>query len=102
METQTSKKMDREIFKKKAEKSIDYIFAKIDKLEAKKDDVKEKAKAEYKEIMVDLKSKKADLQEKYKKLENTTEDKWEEVKKTFSVATDSFEEGFSKIGSLFK
>lgn len=102
METQTTKKIDREIFKKRAKKSIDNIFAKIDKLDVKKDMVKEKAKAEYKEIMADLKSKKADLQAKYKKLENATEDKWEEVKKTFSVAADSFEEGFSKIGSLFK
>lgn len=102
METKTSKITDREIFKKKAKESIDDIFAKIDKLDAKKDNVKEKAKAEYKELMVDLKSKKTDLQAKYKKLENATEDKWGEVKKTFSVAADSFEEGFSKIGSLFK
>jgi peptidoglycan hydrolase CwlO-like protein len=102
METQTSKNTDREIFKKKAKKNIDEIFGKIDKLEAKKDNVTEKAKAEYKELMADLKSKKADLQAKYKKLENATEDKWEDVKKTFSNAADSFEEGFSKIGSLFK
>ncbi len=102
METQTSKKTDRETFQKKAKESIDGIFAKIDKLDAKKDNVKEKAKAEYKELTADLKSKKADLQVKYNKLENATEDKWEEVKKTFSNAADSFEEGFSKIGSLTK
>ncbi len=102
METQISKKTDKENFKKKAKKSIDEIFAKFDKLEAKKDNIKEKGKAEYKEIMADLKSKKADLQQKYDKLENATEDKWEEVKQTFSKAADSFEEGFSKIGSLTK
>ncbi|MDF1516900.1 MAG: hypothetical protein P1P79_03045, partial [Lutibacter sp.] len=77
-------------------------YVDADKLDAKKDNVKEKAKAEYKELMTDLKSKKADLQAKYKKLENATEDKWGDVKKTFSNAADSFEEGFSKIGSLFK
>jgi uncharacterized protein YgfB (UPF0149 family) len=102
METQTSQKTERETFKKKAKESIDDIFAKIDKLEAKKDNVKENAKTKYNEIMADLKFKKVDLQAKYKKLEDATDYKWEEVKKTFSIAADSFEEGFSKIGSLFK
>ena len=94
--------MDKQTFKENAKKSIDDIFAKIEELEGKKDNVKEKVKAEYKEKIADLKSKKNDLQAKYKELNNAAEEKWEETKNAFSSALESLKEGFSKIISLFK
>jgi uncharacterized coiled-coil DUF342 family protein len=92
--------MNKENFKKEAKKSIDDVFAKIDELEAKKDKVKEDAKAEYEEKLKNLKTKRKELQAKYDALVNASDEKWEEVKSTFSSATDSFKEGFSKIASL--
>ncbi len=92
--------MNKEDFKKKAKKSIDDIFAKIDELEAKKDKVKEDAKAEYEEKLNNLKTKRKELQAKYDALNNASDEKWEDVKSTFSSATDSFKDGFSKIASL--
>jgi uncharacterized protein YukE len=94
--------MDRETFKNNAKKNIDEIFAKIDELEAKKDEATGEAKAEYQEKLLELKAKKEELQAKYNKLVNASEENWEEVKNTFSSAAESFNEGFSKIGKLFK
>lgn len=76
------------------------LFAKIDTLEVKKDKVKGDTKAEFEEILNNLKTKNKELQVKYDALVNASDEKWEEVKSTFSSATDSFKEGFSKIVSL--
>lgn len=92
--------MNKEDFKNKAKISIDDIFAKIDALEEKKDKVKGDAKATYEEKLNNLKTKKKELQAEYDLLINASDDKWEEVKSTFSSATDSFKEGFLKIASL--
>ena len=92
--------MNKEDFKNKAKISIDDIFAKIDALEEKKDKVKGDAKATYEEKLNNLKTMKKELQAEYDLLINASDDKWEEVKSTFSSATDSFKEGFLKIASL--
>jgi hypothetical protein len=94
--------MDKEKFKNKAKDSIDEIFAKIDELEVKKDKAIGEAKIEYEEKLAELKTKKIELQAKYDKLVEATEENWEEVKVAFSSASESFKEGFSKIASLFK
>ena len=94
--------MDRENFKNKAKQSIDEIFAKIDELEAKKDKAFEGAKIEYEVKITELKAKKEELTAKYNKLMDSSDENWEEVKNAFSSASESFKEGFSKIGSLFK
>jgi len=92
--------MKKEEFKKEAKKSIDDFFAKIDKLEAKKDKAEGDAKAEYEEKLNALKGKKKELQAKYDELANASDEKWEEVKSAFSSANDSFRESLSKIASL--
>jgi len=92
--------MNKEDFKKEAKKGIDDIFAKIDAVEAKISKVEGDAKAEYEEMLNNLKTKKKELQAQYNELASTSDEKWEEVKSTFSSATDSFKEGLSKIASL--
>jgi hypothetical protein len=93
--------MEREIFKNKAKESIDEVFAKIDELEAKKDQAMAGMKAEYTEKLAELKAKKDELQANYDQLLVATEDNWEEVKEAFSSASVSFKEGISKIASIF-
>lgn len=93
--------MNREEFKIQANQNIDEIFSKIDELRSKKDSVEEKAKAEYEKSIKELESKKVDLQSKYENLKNASDDEWEEKKRSFSSAVDSFKEGFSKIASTF-
>ncbi|SDB92828.1 sll1863 family stress response protein [Williamwhitmania taraxaci] len=94
--------MDKQTFKENAKKSIDDIFAKIEELEAKNENFKERSKIEYDENLAELKAKRDELQAKYRELENATEEKWDEVKIAFSSASESFKEGFSKITALFK
>jgi len=47
-----------------------------------------------------LKAKKKELQHKYDELAHTSDEKWEEVKSTFSSASESFKEGLAKITTL--
>jgi len=93
--------MTKEEFKAVANKTIDEVAAKIDELKAKKESVQENAKMKYEEAIKVLEAKKAELEAKYVDLKNAGEHKWEEVRDAFSSASDSFKEGFSKIGSLF-
>ena len=72
----------------------------MDELEAKKNMVKGYAKAKHEEGINDMKTKKKELQAKYDNLSDASDEKWEEVKGTFSSASDSFKEGFSKITDL--
>ena len=93
--------MNRNEFQKKAKQQIDELFVKIDELEAKSDKLSDKAKAEVDEKISGLSKKKHELEAKYEELKNASDDKWEEVKSTFSAASASFKEGLSKLGSLF-
>ncbi|HNS11090.1 MAG TPA: hypothetical protein PKM97_00645 [Bacteroidia bacterium] len=92
--------MDTNTFKENAKKTIDKIFMQIDELEAKKDLAKAKAKVEYTELINNLKSKKFELQEKYKNLEKSSEEKWDSASKDFSKSAEFFKEGISKVASM--
>jgi len=94
--------MDKETFKQNAKKSIDEIFDAIDRVQERANTVEGEAKVRFEQNLIELKAKKKDLQAKYDKLGNTSEERWEEVKNAFSSASDSFKEGFKKITSLIK
>ena len=101
--------MDKEKFKEEAAKAIDEIFAKIDELEVKTEKLKAQndrafveAKEEYEKKIAQLKLKKEDLMLQYSKLQNSTDDEWDDIKLAFSSASESFKDGFSKIASIFK
>ena len=101
--------MDKEKFKKEALQTIDKLFAMIDELEEKKAKIEEKKgeaydqlKEEYDEKMAELKLKKEDLMMKYRKLQDSADDEWDDVKMAFSAASESFKDGFSKLASIFK
>lgn len=94
--------MEREEFRKKAEKSLNLIFDKIDELEAKKAKAKESVKAEYEEKLALLRSQKANLQEKYDKLKDASDEKWQEVKEGFGNAAEVINKGVSDLLSRFK
>ncbi|TLP72866.1 hypothetical protein [Maribacter sp. ACAM166] len=70
-------------------------------MKAKKDSVQGDAISKYEESLKELESKKTALEGKYTELENTSEEKWDEVKNAFSLASESFKEGWNKIISLF-
>jgi hypothetical protein len=94
--------MEREEYKAKAKQTIDDLFAHIDKLEAKMNKAKADSKEKYKTEIDELKLKGAELQDKYNKLEDAVEDKWEEVKAAFQESIPSFKKGFSILGGIFR
>lgn len=87
--------------KEKVKNQIDEMDDKIKVWEAKIENVKSEAKVEYKEKLAYLKAKRNDINAKYNKMVDATEDKWEESKDVFSEASESFKEGFNKLKTLF-
>jgi predicted nuclease with TOPRIM domain len=94
--------MDKETFKQNAKNGIDELFDAIERVQERANIVGEEAKVRFNETLVELREKKKDIQAKYDELENTSDEKWEEVKSTFSSAFDSFKEGLKKITSIMK
>jgi hypothetical protein len=93
--------MEREEFKEKAKQSIDDLFVKIEKLEAKMKLAKAEARVKYKDEIDELRQKKAEMQNVLDKVENAVEDKWEEVKAAFNESAPSFREGFARLAKIF-
>lgn len=94
--------MERNAIKEKAKQTIDDIFTTLDGLEAKKDQVMQEVKEEYNEVLSDLAQKREELEFKYHEMLHATEENWEEVKMKFNASAESFKEGFTILGSLFK
>jgi len=94
--------MDKETFKQNAKNGIDEIFDAIDRVQDRANVVGDEAKAKFNERLVELRAKKEELKAKYNELDDTSEERWEDVKTAFSSAFDSFKEGLKKITSLLK
>jgi len=94
--------MDKEALKREAKQKIDDVFTKIEELEAKKDQFSSEMRDDYEQRIAQLRSKRDDLMAKYEELQQASESKVAEVKSAFDSAAKSFEEGFSKIASIFK
>ena len=94
--------MNRTEFKEKAKQTVDDFFAKMDELESKKNQAKEEVKSSYDRKVEKLKAEKAGLKEKYNNLMTVSDEKWEETKKAFTNASESFKEGVAEITSLVK
>lgn len=94
--------MERAAIKEKAKQTIDDIFTTLDELEAKKDQVIQEAKEEYTEVLSGLAKKREELEFKYHEMLHATEENWDEVKTTFAASAESFKEGFTILGTLFK
>jgi hypothetical protein len=94
--------MDRNTFKEKAKKSIDDLFSRMDELELKKEKVQGEAKLRYDEKITQLKTKRAELQQKFQNMKDASPEKWEEAKEAFNKSLDSLKDGFSKLAELFK
>ena len=93
--------MNKDEFKVIAAKTIDDVSEKIDHLKTKKDSAQGELLLKYESSLKDIEGKGAELKVQYAELENASEQKWDEVKKAFTSASDSFKEGFVKISSLF-
>lgn len=93
--------MNKQDLKKQANKIIDDAASKIEELKSKKESLEGQAKSTYDETIKNLEAKKAEMEAKYAELEQASDEKLKEIGKVFSSASSSFEEGFTKIKSLF-
>jgi len=94
--------MDKKEFKKKANKSIDEIFDKVEKLKQKKDQLSGSMKEKY-EMKIDaLNKKKAELMKKYEAIKSSSDNNWERAKMEFSESFSHYKAGFTELSKLFK
>lgn len=94
--------MNREELKAKAHAAVDKMFTQLDELDAKKDQLSEKAKAEYAEKREALAKKKVELQAKYKDLEDASGESLDDLKVALDKSAESFKEAFGNIKTHFK
>lgn len=93
--------MDKDELKSKAGEMIDEADAKIDTLKTKKDEAKKRVESQYNEAIEKLKAKRSEIEAQIDRMDDAADDEWEDIKKTFSDASDSFREGFQKLSHLF-
>lgn len=93
--------MNLEEIKTKFKEAVTEAKEKLAELEAKRESLSDDLKEEFDEKMAQLKTKKDELEAKLEEIEDDTEDKWDEFKDKLGDASQSFKEGFKKLGSLF-
>lgn len=94
--------MDKLKFKLEALKAIDSTFNQVEKLEQKRDKLSDSMKQKYDKQIAALNERKADMEKQLEKIENTSEENWEEVKEAFSLCLKHYKAGFVELGKLFK
>jgi uncharacterized coiled-coil DUF342 family protein len=94
--------MEKETFRERLKKGIDELSAAISDLDTKKDELKEKSKAKYNEIMASIKKIEAELELKNRQLELSDDPRWEEAKKQFTKSAHSFRQALEHLVSLLK
>jgi hypothetical protein len=94
--------MDRQKFKNEANKNIDELFDKVEKLKSKKDSLSGSAKAKYEMQIAALNQKKAELKLKYDSLKESSETNWEKAKKEFSESFNHYKTGLTELSNIFK
>ena len=84
--------MDKETFRKEAQKKIDFLAEKIEelqkKLEPMANDAKNEAKIAGEKSLVELKELKAKLDVQFEKFQHVAGAKWEEAMKVFDAASE--------------
>ncbi len=93
--------MNRDELKGKAHKAVNKLFNQLDELDAKKDELSGKAKAEYAEKREALAKKKVELQAKYKELEGASGESLDDLKIALDKSVESFKEAFGNIKTHF-
>ena len=93
--------MNKEDLKREMNNTIDDLASKINEMEAKKDHVKQEAQSKYHSTLQMLREKKLDLKTKYDDIENTSGDKWQEIKNSLDSAKDYFKKGVNEMASAF-
>ena len=100
-EYQPETKPDHKAYREKVKHQIDEIFDALDEMKTKKNEVKEGYTQEYEKRIKELEQKKADLKARYQKLEQASEDKWNEVNRAFRESSEDFRKGFNKLQEVF-
>jgi len=83
-------------------KQVEKLDAEIDNLEKKGQKAAKDLKAEYREQLKQARAAKKKLQTRVKKLANTSEDKWDQVKDEVEHAWGAFTSSVNYFKSKFK
>lgn len=86
----------------KLHSKIDEWDAEIDKLSAKAAVVEAESREEYFKQIAELKSKRMQIEEKLKKVQDAGEEAWQDLKSGIDLALESMNEAISSALSRFK
>jgi frataxin-like iron-binding protein CyaY len=94
--------MNKEEFKAKANQTIDEISAKINELKVEKASVKAEVKTKIDKQISELKDNQTNLTTIIKEIENTSEQKWNELKDSFKTIQKNSSQALKDIESEIK
>lgn len=90
---------DKDTYIAKMKNQLDELDAKMNALEAKAQDAKEEARAQYKEQMANLRHQSKLAKGKMEDMKSATEDKWDAAVAEMEKISDAFKHSFSYFKS---
>ncbi|HZH73299.1 MAG TPA: hypothetical protein VFD91_12455 [Mariniphaga sp.] len=89
--------MEKDKIRDRIKKSIDDLFAAIDDLDSRKDEVKGKSKEKFQEILAEIKRLESILENKSRQAREGDDPSWEEAKRSFKQSAHSFREALENL-----
>lgn len=94
--------MEKEQFRERIKKSIDELFEAFDELDARKDELREKSKAKYNEIMNEIKDWETTFESKRRQAKDGNDPRWEEAKQAFGRSARAFRDAMENLASFLR
>lgn len=94
--------MDKEQFRDRIKKSIDELFEVFDELDARKDELKEKSRARYNEIINEMKDWESKFESKQRQAKEGGDPHWEEAKQAFARSAGAFRDAMENLASFLR
>ncbi len=94
--------MEKEDIRDRMKKSIDELFEAINRLDARKDELKDKSKAKFEEILAEIKDWELKMESKHRQAQDGGDKSWEEAKQAFGKSAHAFREAVENLASFLR
>jgi hypothetical protein len=94
--------MEKENIRDRMKKSIDELFDAINKLDARKDELKDKSKAKFDEILAEIKEWESKIESKHRHAQDGGDKTWDEAKQAFGRSAHAFREALENLASFLR
>lgn len=94
--------MEKDKVRDRLKKSIDELFAAIDDLDSRKDELKGKTKVKFQEILAEIKRIESILESKSRQARQGDDPSWAEAKRSFKQSAQSFREALENLVTFLR